>query len=268
MGKSSISIIGCGWLGLPLAEKLIEEGYDVKGSTTTPQKLEILHEKKIEAHQILLNPHLHCSTTEIFFDSNILIINIPPSRNSNVLEFFPQQIKSVMAEINKSKIDYMLFISSTSVYAENNKLVTEDSELDPVTDSGKALVIAEGLIRADINFQTTILRFGGLVGPGRNPARFFAGRKDIPGGNTKINLIHLDDCIDIILTIIKSRLWGEVFNAVSDFHPTKKDFYLKAAEHYNLEKPEFSEVDQDYKIVSSAKIKSIMGNEFVFRKFY
>lgn len=30
----TVSILGCGWLGLPLAEQLLAEGYSVKGSTT------------------------------------------------------------------------------------------------------------------------------------------------------------------------------------------------------------------------------------------
>ena len=40
--KDEISIMGCGWLGLPLAAQLVKAGYNVKGSTTTPEKLEVL----------------------------------------------------------------------------------------------------------------------------------------------------------------------------------------------------------------------------------
>ena len=38
--KKIIGILGCGWLGLPLAKELVEEGYIVRGSTTQASKLD------------------------------------------------------------------------------------------------------------------------------------------------------------------------------------------------------------------------------------
>ena len=42
MSQNKIGIIGCGWLGLPLAKEFISNNYKVKGSTTTKEKLETL----------------------------------------------------------------------------------------------------------------------------------------------------------------------------------------------------------------------------------
>ena len=36
---TKISILGCGWLGVPLAKALIGNGFSVKGSTTSTGKL-------------------------------------------------------------------------------------------------------------------------------------------------------------------------------------------------------------------------------------
>lgn len=52
--KPTIGILGCGWLGKPLAEHLLAEGYRVKGSTTTPEKKEILLDAGIEAFKVTL----------------------------------------------------------------------------------------------------------------------------------------------------------------------------------------------------------------------
>ena len=38
--KKIIGILGCGWLGLPLAQQLVEDGHIVRGSTTQNSKLE------------------------------------------------------------------------------------------------------------------------------------------------------------------------------------------------------------------------------------
>src|SRR5574343_621841 len=40
--REKIAILGCGWLGLPLAKSLLSKGYEVKGSTTSESKLVIL----------------------------------------------------------------------------------------------------------------------------------------------------------------------------------------------------------------------------------
>ena len=74
-----ISILGCGWLGLPLAEKLIETGYEVKGSTTSENKLDILQSHKIEPFLVTLSEDKITGTiSEFLNESEILIIDIPP----------------------------------------------------------------------------------------------------------------------------------------------------------------------------------------------
>ena len=39
---TKISILGCGWLGLPLAKAIVENGFSVKGSTTSSEKIATL----------------------------------------------------------------------------------------------------------------------------------------------------------------------------------------------------------------------------------
>jgi 3-hydroxyisobutyrate dehydrogenase-like beta-hydroxyacid dehydrogenase len=48
----NVSILGCGWLGKSLAISLLDEGYSVKGSTTTEEKLELLELNKIEPYLV------------------------------------------------------------------------------------------------------------------------------------------------------------------------------------------------------------------------
>ena len=55
MSQLKIAIIGCGWLGLPLAKKLIKENFIVKGSTTSKEKISVLKTEKIEPFLIDLN---------------------------------------------------------------------------------------------------------------------------------------------------------------------------------------------------------------------
>ena len=54
--KKKVSIVGCGWLGVPLAVQLLAEGYLVKGSTTSPEKVPLLQQTGVEAYAASLTP--------------------------------------------------------------------------------------------------------------------------------------------------------------------------------------------------------------------
>ena len=269
-----ISILGCGWLGLPLAVSLIEKGYLVKGSTTTLEKISQLNSVGINAHQIELSDTEIKGKIELFLhNSEILIIDIPPKLRSNSSENFVKKIQNLIPFIENSKIEKIIFISSTSVYSDDNSVVTEATKPNPETEGGKQLLEAENLLLSNSNFKTTVIRFGGLIGENRHPIHFLAGRKNIENPDAPINLIHQTDCIGIIESVIikglrqtqtDSRLCGETFNAVAPFHPKRKAFYTQKALELNLDLPEFEEGKIAIgKIISSEKVMAVLGYDFV-----
>ena len=198
-----ISILGCGWLGLPLAVNLIEKGFSVNGSTTSIEKVDQLKEAKINPYIISLNGDgVSGNTGEFLEGSDILVIDIPPKISSGN---FTDKVKALLPHIEQSGISKVLFISSTSVYADDNSVVTENTPPQPETESAKQLVAAERLLTANPNFKTTILRFGGLVDDDRQPVRFLAGKENIANPEGPVNLIHRQDCIGIITAIIQKN---------------------------------------------------------------
>ena len=122
----------------------------------------------------------------------------------------------------------------------------------------------KNLLKNLIDFETTILRFGGLIGADRNPARFLL-KSAQPVANAPVNLIHQDDCIGIITTILEQNLWGEILNACCPEHPLKKDFYGKAAQISGLPVPGISDQDEAYKIVDSSKLKRLLKYKFKYQ---
>lgn len=262
----TISILGCGWLGLPLAEDLRDAGHFVKGSTTTAEKLELLKGKKITPFLLKLNPALECENCEEFWNSELLILNIPPGRKQkNVESFHERQISAVIEKLNNSPVEFVIFVSSTSVYPEKAGLVDEDDteEGKAARPSGNALLKAEKMLMKQTHFQTTVLRFGGLYGRDRHPAKYLAGRKDLEKGSAPVNLIHQDDCIGIIREVIDKNIRGEIFNGVSDGHPPREMYYTAAAKSLGLEPPVFKEDKaKNYKIVSNRKLKRLLKYKF------
>jgi len=53
---TSVSVLGGGWLGLPLALSLKKKSLLVKISTTTDNKLEIFRQEGLEPHKIFSKP--------------------------------------------------------------------------------------------------------------------------------------------------------------------------------------------------------------------
>lgn len=257
--------MGCGWLGLPLADRLIKEQFIVKGSVTTEEKVHLLKEKKIIPFQLLLtDTAIDCENKNDFFNSDLLILAIPPGRRTDVVSYHKNQMQQLINELNESKIGYVLFISSSAVYPDLNKEVDETETALPLKDSGKALLEAERLLQSQKKFITSIIRFGGLIGPKRHPGRFLAGKKNVLNGDAPVNMIHRDDCIELICGIIQQQAWGEIFNACADEHPSRKIFYTKAAEQLLLEPPSFSGDELQYKLLNSTKIKKRLGYSFKY----
>jgi len=258
-----ISILGCGWLGVPLAKYFIQKGILVKGSVTSTDKFDLLR------HAGILPFRLVVSATEVimddpdFFHADVLIISIPPARTEDVEQAFPSQIRRLIPFILHSGIQKVIFISSTSVYPENNQYAKEDDQTTPDKPSGRALLEAENLLKEQAGFKTTIIRFGGLIGMNRNPARFLL-KSSQPIEDAPVNLIHQDDCIGIISAIINQHVWGETFNACSPEHPMKKEFYGKAASQSGYAAPEMSFKKAKYKIVDSSKLINLLDYQFIY----
>lgn len=263
---NTISVLGCGWLGLPLAAHLVQQGYTVKGSVTQPEKLELLAQKGITPYQVeITDTSITSNDLSGFLESEVLIINIPPSRREDVVLYHQAQMTLLLEQVLKSSVKKVLFISSTSVYPDLNQEVTELENIQPTKESGKALLAVEKLLRSNKHLMTTIIRFAGLVGYDRMPGKFLAGKKNVENGTAPINVIHQDDCIALITGIIRQQAWGEIFNACADLHPTRKEFYTLAAAKAGLELPTFANTaDPRFKIINSEKIKQRLDYSFKY----
>jgi nucleoside-diphosphate-sugar epimerase len=256
--KADVSILGCGWLGLPLAEALVNSGKSVNGSTTSPAKLEMLAQKGINPYLIDLQPELvDEAILAEFLEADCLVLNIPPRLRSDNGSAYLQQLNLLLKALLDAPVKKVLFVSSTSVYNDLNRVVTEeDTALTMETDPGYTLLQAENLFREREEWLTTIVRFAGLVGEDRSPGRFMAGKTGVANGDAPVNLIHRDDCIVILNRIIEQEKWGEVYNACSDEHPMRKEFYPAAALALGLEPPTFQEMDKTYfKLIGNHKLK-------------
>lgn len=252
MSIKTVSIFGCGWLGEPLALKLIENGYEVKGSTTSTFKTQRFNDKGIVPFVLFLETEN--SNENEFLKADLLIIAIP-SKNKN-------GFKRLISQIEKSNIRHVIFISSTSVYPLLNRVVDEQD-----VDIEKPLSTIENLFRENSKFNSTIIRFAGLYGGDRSPCNWFPVGRKIPHPEGFVNLIHRDDCIAIIEQIIQQNFWNETFNACSPHHPKRRAFYTKVKLNAGFKSPKFIENSPlEFKIVSIKKLIQKLKYSFIYEQ--
>lgn len=273
MKNNKISILGCGWLGLPLAEELIKNDYEVKGSTTSESKLKVLKNVGISPFLIKLEENEITGNLESFLaNTDVLVVDVPPKLRENNKENFVQKIKNLIPFVENSKVEKVLFVSSTSVYGDTFPIQErgEESALNPDTEGGKQLVEVEKLLQSNENFQTTVVRFGGLIGPERNPAAFLAGKENVANPEAPINFIHQEDCIGIICAMLRqveneTWNWNDTFNAVAPNHPNRENYYTEKALEMNLKVPTFVKDPISIgKKISSKKLQNKLN--YIFTK--
>ena len=265
MASKIISILGCGWLGLPLGISLMEDGYRVKGSCTSLKKMGVLKDAGLEPFLITCQPEITGDDVEEFFKADVLVLTIPFKRDLVEPYLYQTQIDSVIRCVEQSPIHFLIFTSSTSIYPETNREISEDDFFDPPDTRAEVLFEIERSLMTGHHFFSTIVRFAGLYGYDRKPGRFWAGRKNIGSANSRVNFIHRDDAVSIFREIIRQDVRGEIFNGCSDRHPTKREFYTKAAEKLGLPVPLFDETAKaEYKIVNNERVKERLNYYFKY----
>lgn len=239
MSKTA-AVLGCGWLGLPLAKALVDSGYRVHGSTTSEGKIAGLASDGIQPFLIRLEEQgIEGPVKDFLRGMDLLIINIPPGLRKNPAENYAGKMKVLHRAVKAAVVPRILFVSSTSVYGDAEGRVTESTPPAPQTESGRQVLAAEQIFHEDRGLEAIIVRFGGLIGPGRHPVNQLAAKKRLLNGDDSVNLIHLEDCINLIRTVVECGHWNEVFNGVYPAHPKKQIYYTREAIKRGLAVPQY-----------------------------
>ncbi len=263
----NISVLGCGWLGFPLAQRFLSSGHHVKGSTTTENKITLLNQNGIESYLIDFPDSLHDETIDEFLQCDLLFLNIPPGGVGKKQAIsYRDLIQSITQKAADQKVSWIIFTSSTSVYDDMGGFVTEeDAKIESASKrNGKLLIESEKIIQnSDSDF--TILRLGGLYGYGRHPIHHLSGKSNLEGASKPVNLIHQVDCLNIIAEVIAQKKRNMIYNLVSDGHPPRKEFYTSAARYYKIDPPKFiADSGSNYKVVSNEKVKYDLNYTFSY----
>lgn len=223
MKNRTWGIIGLGWLGSAVAEKLELNSVPFWGT----------HRSDFNWEKDAF-PELLC---------DVLLLNTPP------LVSLPPDL--FVAKIPKGKYQRIIFISSSSVYGLAEGTITEASTPVPHTASAKWLYAVETQLKESFQKELTLIRPGGLIGGNRHPAFQLAGRSNLPGGLTPINLIHRDDLTEIIYQLSLLTEPPTLVNAVAPHHPSRQSYYETWAQRLKLPSIHFTSEESHQKVISS-----------------
>jgi nucleoside-diphosphate-sugar epimerase len=225
----TVSIIGCGWVGLPLALRSIAKGWEVRGSARDSEKVPVLRQQGIDGHRLdLADQATFASLQPLLRAAEVAVINIPPVRSRPDVETaHPEEMVPLLRAVADSGA-HLIFVGSTSVFSAGQGDVTEQSPLRPARGSGRALAAIEGTLPA-LTPRHSIVRLAGLIGPGRYPFRALRGGV-IEDPESHLNLVHLEDVLAALECVMGRRAeQPATYHVCAPLHPTKRVLYSAVA---------------------------------------
>ncbi len=222
-------IVGCGQLGLQVAQQLAAANEPVAGVVRSPESLNKLESAGIAAQRMDLDqtplPRVAAAGDGLFYFAP------PPSSGSRDPRM--QNLLHSLAEHGELP-RRIVYISTTGVYGDcDGEWVDEFRPIAPGVDRARRRAHAEHSLRTwcdEQEVEWVILRVAGIYGPQRLPLeRLKAGLPLVNADESPYtNRIHEDDLAQVCLAAMEKPIAnGEIFN-VSDGDPGKMADYFDA----------------------------------------
>ncbi len=210
-----VVIAGCGDLGTETGLRFAAMGHRVIGLRRSAEKLP----REIEGQSV----DLSVEVPTLPADTNIVVIAMSPDERS-VDGYRAAYVNSVRGVVTAIHHDCtvpprVLFVSSTAVYGvDDGAWVDASTPAKPTAPTAVVLQEAEETLLEQIP-EATILRLGGIYGPGRNRQidRIRDGVDTVVSEPRFTNRIHRDDAAAAIVHLMTMQDWPKtVYIGVDD----------------------------------------------------
>jgi nucleoside-diphosphate-sugar epimerase len=235
-------IVGCGYVGFPLAAELARRGHEVFGLHRSAGTDNALRQAGVTPLQADLTQPATLEKLPRDFDWVVNCVASGGGDTNDYRRLYLDGMRNLVAWLlaapeSTRRPPRLVYTSSTGVYGQNDgSLVDETSPTEPATETAKILMETEQLLLAAgraKNFPAMILRAAGIYGPERGYLlkQFLRGEVRIEGdGRRTLNMIHRDDLISAIIAALERGRAGEIYNAGDDEPVSQLGLYQWLAE--------------------------------------
>lgn len=229
MDRKRTVIVGCGYLGSALGRALVSAGHHCIGTTTTETRVAEIAESGVMPAVVGLEDteKLH----ELIVDREALFLAAAPnSAHPSYRQVYLDGARSVTRAVAGTRVQHIIYTSSTGVYGQQDGTwVDERSPTEPDTENGRILLETERVLLncgEATDVIVTILRLGGIYGPGRDPAERMARRtvRERSDGDQYVNMIHQRDAVRAMETLL-AKPYAGVLNLTDDRPTTRREFH-------------------------------------------
>jgi nucleoside-diphosphate-sugar epimerase len=221
-------IVGCGYVGKAFARRALEAGYEAAGlkrdiSTLAdlpglvPMRADITDPKTLK--------NLPKADTVIFSQAPTQREGGPAVEPDGYRKTYFEGTRNVLAVLKKNRPSKLVFISSTSVYPDQDGgWVNENTPAGGDADA-ETLLRSERLV-LDSGIPAVVLRLAGIYGPERNRIRSLREGKLAPLLNDAYsNRIHIEDIVSALMILLMNGKPGEIYIGCDDKPATQREFY-------------------------------------------
>ncbi len=257
-----VLIAGCGFVGLAAARLLHAGGWSVLGCTHSAESAAALGGEPFPVRRADLSSLDSVRSLEDWRGCEA-IVHCASSGRGGADAYRAVYLGGARHLLEVLAPQYLLFTSSTSVYAQNDgSWVSEESPAAPDRETGQILRETEELVVAAGGCNA---RLAGIYGPCRSVLlrKFFTGEAMIEGdGSRWINQVHRDDIATALALLVERRAAG-TFNVADDTPLTQRDIYTWLAAHFARPLPPTGPVDTNRKRgvtskrVSNARLRAL-----------
>lgn len=239
-------VIGCGYLGLRVAEEWLRSGDEVCALTRSAARAAEFTKLGIQpVIGDVLDPkslrQLPRATTVLY------AVGFDRTSQTDKRTVYVDGLSNVLRQIG-ARCERFLDVSSTSVYGQcSGEWVDESSPTMPTEEGGRICLEAEGAVR-QLKPEAIVLRLAGIYGPGRLLARLdqFRRSERLPGNpQAWLNLIHVEDAMLAVLAAETRGELGQTYLVCDDRPLPRQEYYESLAKAFGAPAPQFVELPED-----------------------
>lgn len=250
-----VLIVGCGDIGLRVAKIWKNLGKSIFALARTESSIDLFRQQ-----------HIHACQADL--DDPKTLANLP-GRSSLLYYFAPPPAKGekdsrmvhFLEKLDKDNLPaQLIYISTSGVYGDQGgKLINEQTPANPQVDRAKRRYHAEQQLQhwsEHTQVPVTILRVGGIYGPGRLPLQRLKDQIPMLHENLspQTNRIHADDLAQVCVAAVAIKAHGEIYNVSDGTNSNMTEYFNTIADFCDLPRPPLVDWDEAEKAISTGML--------------